>query len=103
MTTAWILIFVLLVATVAIKSAGPLALGHRELPPRAMAVISMLAPAILAGLVLYETFGTESTGIQADARVFGLAAAGGAIAVRLPLLAVVIIAAAATAVARAIH
>ncbi|WP_318205776.1 AzlD domain-containing protein [Streptomyces sp. SCL15-4] len=41
----------------ALKAAGPLALGERELPPRARAVIALMAPALLAGLVTAEIAG----------------------------------------------
>jgi hypothetical protein len=102
MTAAWITVTALFVGTVAIKTVGPLALGGRRPPPRALAVIALVAPAVLAGLVFYETFNTSGPGIEVDARVVGLAAAGLAAAARLPMLLIVVVAAAATALVRAL-
>jgi branched-subunit amino acid transport protein len=89
------------VVTIAFKGVGPVALGGRPLPPRLLGVIELLAPALLAALVLTQVFGRERE-LVVDARAVGLAAAAGALALRAPLLAVVAIAAAATALARAL-
>jgi len=101
MTTAWITIFVLFLGTALSKAAGPLTTGSRAPSGRALDVTRLVAPAILAGLVAYETF-TAGGGFAFDARVAGLAAAGAALAARLPMIAVIILAAAATALTRAI-
>jgi branched chain amino acid efflux pump len=101
-TDVWITIAVLAVSTLAIKAAGPLALGGRDLPERFTAVTRLVAPAMLSALVVYETFSADGGGLTVDARVAGLAAAAGALAVRLPVMAVVVVAAAATAGARAL-
>ena len=58
MSAAWITIGVLALATAAIKAAGPVVLGGRPLPPRVTAVVVLLAPAILAALVVTEAFAT---------------------------------------------
>jgi branched-subunit amino acid transport protein len=102
MTAVWTTIAALCAGTLAIKAAGPVALGGRRLPSRAASVIGLLAPAILAALVVFETFGGHGTGMRFDARIFGLAAAALALALRLPLVVVVVAAAAATALARAL-
>jgi Branched-chain amino acid transport protein (AzlD) len=99
----WLVVAALFVGTVAIKAAGPLALGGRRPPERALHVIALVAPALLAGLVVYETFTADGQGIEIDARVVGLAAASMAAAARLPLLVIVLIAALATALARAVR
>lgn len=39
-------------ATFIIKAAGPVALGGRELPPVVQSVLALLAPALLAALVV---------------------------------------------------
>lgn len=75
--TKWVVISALAVATVAIKASGPVALGGREMSPRAAAVIGLLAPALLAALVVVETFASASE-LTLDARAAGVAAAGGA-------------------------
>jgi len=79
MTETWAVIAVLTLATVAIKASGPLVLGGRELSSRAVAVIGLLAPALLAALVVVETFASESD-LTIDARAAGVAAAGGSYA-----------------------
>jgi branched-subunit amino acid transport protein len=89
------------VVTIALKGFGPVALGGRPLPPRLLGVIELLAPALLAALVLTQVFGRDRE-LVVDARAVGLAAAAGAMALRAPLLAVVAVAAAATALARAL-
>ena len=102
MTDVWVTIAVLSACTVAIKAAGPLALGGRELPGRVTAVTRLVAPALLASLVVYETFSADGGGLTVDARVAGLAGAGVALGLKLPMLAAVVAAAGATAAARAL-
>jgi branched-subunit amino acid transport protein len=41
-------------ATFAIKAAGPVALGGRDLPERFAGVIALLAPALLAALIVTQ-------------------------------------------------
>ena len=101
MTAVWITIAALAVGTALIKAAGPLAVGGRELPARATAVIALMAPALLAALVVQETFAHDGE-LTLDARAVGFAGALAAIAAKLPLMAVVTIAAAATAATRAL-
>jgi uncharacterized membrane protein len=98
---AWILVTVLGLATVAIKGAGPVLLGSRQLPARIAAPLSVLAPALLAALVVVNTVGGDRR-IVLDARLAGVLAALVALRFRAPLLAVVAIAAAVTAVVRAL-
>jgi branched-subunit amino acid transport protein len=42
--------------TATIKGIGPVALGGREIPPRLNGVIALMAPALLAALVVTSTF-----------------------------------------------
>ena len=101
MAEGWVLVAWLVVTTALIRASGPVALGGRELPERATAVIALIAPAILAALVVTETFGGEGSELTLDERALGVAAAGGALALRAPLLLVLIVAMAVTAGARA--
>jgi branched-subunit amino acid transport protein len=101
-TVAWLTIGLLAAGTIAIKAAGPIALGGRELPVRLAGVVALLAPSLLAALVVVDTLGGEDRTLAVDARAAGLLAAAGAIAARLPLLVVVLVAAAVTAGLRAI-
>jgi hypothetical protein len=101
MSAAWITIGVLALATAAIKAAGPVVLGGRPLPPRVTAVVVLLAPAILAALVVTEAFATGRS-LAIDERAAGLLAASIAIWRRASLPVVVVVAAVAAAGARAI-
>jgi uncharacterized membrane protein len=101
MTTVWITIALLTVGTVAIKATGPVALGGRELSPRLNGVVARLAPALLSALVVVEAFGRDQA-IGIDESAAGLLAAALALAARLPMVVVVIIAAAVTAGLRAV-
>jgi branched chain amino acid efflux pump len=97
MTTVWITIALLTVGTVAIKAVGPLALGGRDLPPQLSGVVARLAPSLLAALVVVDLFGGENRTLAVDESAAGALAAVGALALRLPIVAVVAIAAAVTA------
>jgi hypothetical protein len=92
----------LCVATASMKAIGPVSVGGRRLSGRAASVIALVAPALLASLVVYETFNTDGRGIELDARVVGLAAAAAALALRRSMLVVVAVAAVATALSRAL-
>lgn len=101
MSTVWVVIVGLAVGTVAIKSAGPLAVGGRELPDRFRSVISYVAPALVAALVVYETVNApDGSGLVLDARLVGLGVAALAVLARLPVIVVIVLAAAATALTR---
>lgn len=101
MTEVWLTIGVLAVITFAFKAAGPIAVGGRDLPARATAVIALAAPAVLAALVVQETF-AEDGELVVDARLAGMTAAAAALLAKLPMLVVVTIAAAVTAGVRAL-
>jgi hypothetical protein len=101
-TAVWTTVAVLFAGTFAMKAVGPAAVGGGSLSERTSAVVALLAPALLAALVAYETFGGHGQGLTIDARLGGLAAAATALALRLPLLAVVAVAAVATALLRAV-
>jgi branched-subunit amino acid transport protein len=100
--TVWITGAGLTVTTAAIKAFGPLVFGGRRPPPLLARVIPLLAPALLAALVVTETTGGHGRTITIDARLAGLAAAGVALWRGAPLIVVVIVAAAVTALLRAV-
>ena len=75
MTDVWITIALLTVASAAIRAFGPLAVGGRKMPPWAASVIELLAPALLAALIVVQTVGGDD-GLDADERIAGVAAAG---------------------------
>jgi branched-subunit amino acid transport protein len=87
--------------TVLLKALGPVLLGGRPLPERALGVVALLAPALLGALIATNTFGSGRS-LVLDARAAGVAAAAVALALRAPVLAVVVIAAGVTALLRAV-
>ena len=99
MTAIWVVIAVLALATAALKVAGPLAVGGRPLPASVLNVVELLASALLAALVIVETFG-KGRSLVLDARVLGAAFAVVAVWRRAPMIVVVLGAAAVTAIAR---
>jgi uncharacterized membrane protein len=99
-TTLWVTVVAVALANATIKAAGPVLVGGRELPPRAVSVVALLAPALLAALVVSETFG-EDRHLVLDERALGVAVAAIALALRAPVLVAVALAAATTALVRA--
>jgi branched-subunit amino acid transport protein len=95
----WVVVLVVGAATIALKGLGPVFLGGRELPGAVMAVVRLLAPAVLSALVVVQVLGGDGE-IVVDERLVGLAAGAVALIFRAPLLLVVAVAAAATAVTR---
>ena len=103
MTEVWLTIAVLAVATAAIRICGPVLLGGRELPAPAMSVIALVAPALLAALIVVETLGApEGNSFELDARIAGVGAAAIALRGGATVLPVVVLAAAVTALVRLI-
>lgn len=100
--TAWETIAGLTIATVAIKALGPVAFGARRLPGPVERVVPLLAPALLAGLVVSETVSGSGRSLVIDARLGGLAAAALALWRGAPPYVVVVAAAAVTAALRAL-
>jgi branched-subunit amino acid transport protein len=101
MTDVWLVVALCGIATVGLKSVGPGILGGRPLPVRANRVVELMAPALLAALIATNTF-ASGRALVIDARLAGVAAAAVAIALRAPVLLVVVIAAVVTALVRAL-
>jgi branched-subunit amino acid transport protein len=95
----WLIVAVVGAATVACKAAGPVLLGRRTLPPRVAALVDVLAPAMLAALVVTQTVGGDGE-LVVDERLAGVAAGAVAIRLRAPLLVVMLVAAATAALLR---
>jgi branched-subunit amino acid transport protein len=102
MSPVWLTILVLAVATVAIKAAGPVALGGRALPRPFMGFIALLAPSLLAALVAVQAFSGPDRTLVIDAKLAGVAAAGVCLLFRRSMTVVVLAAAVATAAVRAL-
>lgn len=101
MNAVWTAIATLTVITFAIKAAGPVALGGRELPRWAERLIVLLPAALLTALVITQTF-ADGDRLVLDARSAGVAAAIVALLLRRGMLVTLVAAAAATALVRAV-
>jgi uncharacterized membrane protein len=101
MSAVWITVIALALATAALKLVGPLVLGGRTLPPSAMSVVELLAAALLAALVIVETFG-QGRSLVIDARVPGVAFAAIALRRGAPMIVAVVGAAVVAALWRAV-
>ena len=101
MSTVWAVVAVVGAATIAIKAVGPVVLGGRALTPRLAAVVDLLAPAVLAALVVTQAVGGDRE-LVFDERLLGLGAAAVALLLRAPILVVIVVAAVVTALARAV-
>jgi uncharacterized membrane protein len=102
MTDAWLTIAALALASLLIRSSGPLLVGGRELPPRFAGVIDLLGPALLTALIVVETFGGDRE-VEVSASLAGVTAAGALLLWRRSaLLGAMLIAAAVTALLRAL-
>ena len=100
MSSSVTLIAGLAIITAVIKGAGPIVLGGRELPPQFLGVISLLAPALLAALVVTATL-ADGKEIAVGDHTAGVIA-GGAVAWKTgSIIGCVIVAAAVTAGLRA--
>jgi uncharacterized membrane protein len=94
-----IAVLVVTAGTCLMKAAGPLVLGHRELPDAARRVVGLMAPALLAGLIVVE-LGASGWDELDWTQVAGVAAAGAAWRLRAPMLLAVMIGAAVAALLR---
>jgi branched-subunit amino acid transport protein len=100
-TEVWLVVAVAGAATILIKATGPVLLGGRELPARVVGVVGLLAPAVLAALVVTQVF-ADDRNLVLDSRIVGLGAGAVAVVARAPLIVTVVVAAAATALVRAL-
>lgn len=75
MSDTWSTILALAAITALIKAAGPIVVGGRALPPPALRMIALVAPALLAALVVVQTFTRSDGSLELDARALGLGAA----------------------------
>ena len=101
MTAIWVTVALAGVASMALKSFGPVAVGGRSMPVWFHRSIALLAPGLLAALVATQTFADERS-LVLDERALGVCAAALALYLRAPVLVVVVAAAVVTAAARAL-
>lgn len=96
---SWAVIAVVGTVTMLFKASGPVLLGRGRLPERVASVVDVLAPAMLAALVVTQTVGGDRE-IVLDERLLGLAVGAVAVILRAPLLVVMTVAAATAALVR---
>jgi branched chain amino acid efflux pump len=99
--TVWIVVAVVGFTSLVFKSAGPVFLGDRELPPRPAAVVALIGPVMLTALVVTQTVGGDEE-IVLDARLPGVVAAAVAVKKGAPVLVGMTVAATVTATLRAL-
>jgi branched-subunit amino acid transport protein len=106
MTASWVVIIVLAVGTALIKGAGAAVGGRRggsqSTPTTLDSVMTFLPPALLAGLIVTDTFTGASHQLGVDARTAGLAAAGIAVFCKAPMIVVIVVAVVVTAFVKAL-
>lgn len=101
MAGVWLTVAAVGTVSIVLKAFGPVVLGGRELPPRLRRLVAFMAPTLLAALIATQVLGSGRQ-LVVDARAVGLLTAGVALWLRVPTLLVVVLAAAATAVTRAV-
>lgn len=99
MSVTWAVVLVVGALTVALKAAGPVLIGGRELPPRLTSAFELLAPSLLAALVVTQAVGEDGE-LVFDERLVGVGVAAAAIRLRAPLIVVMVAAAVSTALVR---
>lgn len=101
MTTVWITIAGLALVTAGTKAIAPALAARGERSPRVARVIAMLPPALMAALVVTGTL-ADGDRLVLDARIVGIGVACLALALRVPMLGALVLAAVSTALVRAL-
>lgn len=84
----WLAALAVAVVNWLMKAGGPLLIGDHKLPPAAVRVVELIAPVLLAGLIVTELGGKHVDWTQ----LAGVAAAGGLSLLKVPLLPAVAVA-----------
>jgi len=95
----WTLVFLLAVAAYAFKVIGLIVIGRRQLPGPLERCLALIPAALIAALIVNDTF-ADGKDLVVDARAAGVAAAALAAWRRAPLIVVIVIGAAVTAAIR---
>ncbi len=97
----WTLIILLTLGAYAFKVTGLVFLGGRSLPPMFERCLALIPAAVVTALVMKDTF-TNGQELVLDARALGIAVAGIAAWRKAPLIVVIVLGAAVTALVRQI-
>lgn len=95
----WTLIILLTLGAYAFKVTGLVILGGRSLPPIFERCLALIPAAVVTALVMKDTF-THGQELVLDARALGIAVAGIAAWRKAPLIVVIVLGAAVTALVR---
>lgn len=96
----WTFVVALAATAYAFKVLGLVLVGDRQLPPMLDRCLALIPAALIAAIVVKDTFSVGQH-LQLDARAVGVAAAAVAAWRKAPLIAVIVIGAAVTAALRA--
>jgi len=102
MSAGWATVIAVGAGTMLLKAVGPVGVAGRTLPASLERVLELVAPAILAALVVVETF-AGGRHLVVDARLAGAGAGVVCVLARAPLWVVVLCGALATAGVRALQ
>ena len=97
----WTLIILLTLGAYGFKVTGLVFLGGRSLPPMFERCLALIPAAVVTALVMKDTF-TNGQDLVLDARALGIAVAGVAAWRKAPLIVVIVLGAAVTALVRQI-
>ena len=97
----WSLIILLTIGAYAFKVTGLVILGGRTLPPIFERCLALIPAAVVTALVMKDTF-TQGQELVLDARALGIAVAVIAAWRKAPLIVVIVLGAAVTALVRQI-
>jgi branched-subunit amino acid transport protein len=97
----WTLIILLTLGAYAFKVTGLVFLGGRSLPPIFERCLALIPAAVVTALVMKDTF-TQGQELVLDARALGIAVAVIAAWRKAPLIVVIVVGAAVTALVRQI-
>ena len=97
---SWTFVFVLAATAYAFKVLGLVLVGDREVPPVLDRCLALIPAALIAALVMKDTFSVGQH-LQLDARAAGVAAAVIAAWRKASLIVVIVVGAAVTAAVRA--
>ncbi len=97
----WTLIILLTLGAYGFKVTGLVFLGGRSLPPMFERCLALIPAAVVSALVMKDTF-TTGQDLVLDARALGIAVAGIAAWRKAPLIVVIVLGAAVTALVRQI-
>ncbi len=95
----WTLVLLLAAAAYSFKVIGLIVIGRRQLPATLERCLALIPAALIAALIVNDTF-ADGQDLVLDARAAGVAAAAVAAWLRAPLIVVIVLGAVVTAAVR---